>query len=66
MKNLGQTWIFYKLGQTHITQTKRDSVDLDDLDDPSWFQPCSTIHVYNYYISYYILWALILSNNKIC
>ena len=27
MKNLGQTWIFYKPGLTHITQIKRDSVD---------------------------------------
>ena len=31
MQNLGQTWIFYELGQTHLTQTKSNSDDPDDL-----------------------------------
>ena len=35
MQILGQTWIFYELGQTHLTQTKSD---LDDPDDLPQFQ----------------------------
>ena len=35
MQNLGQTWIFYKLGQTHLTWTKHDP---DDQDNPTQFQ----------------------------
>ena len=31
MQNLDQTWIFYELGQTHLTQTKSDPDDPDDL-----------------------------------
>ena len=37
VQNLGQTRIFYKLGQTHLTQTTRDPVDLDNWDDPARF-----------------------------
>ena len=33
IENPGQTQIFYKLGQTHLTRTKRDPVDPDNLDD---------------------------------
>ena len=29
-QNPGQTWIFYKPGQSHLTQTKRDPVDPGD------------------------------------
>ena len=36
MQNLGQTQIFYKLGQSCLTQTKCDLVDPDKL---AWFQP---------------------------
>ena len=39
MQNLGQTWIFYKPGQNQLTWTKHDPVDLDNLDDLTWFQP---------------------------
>ena len=39
MQNSGQTWVFYKLGQTRLTGTKRDPVDLDNSDDPTQFQP---------------------------
>ena len=39
MHNPGQTWILYKPGQTHLTQTKCDPVDLDNPDDPTRFQP---------------------------
>ena len=35
MSNLGQTQIFYKVGQTQLT---RDPVDPDDPDDPTWLQ----------------------------
>ena len=38
MPNLGQIWIFYKAGQTQLTQAKCDLVDLDDLDDLTWLQ----------------------------
>ena len=38
MQNLGQTWIFYKAGQTWLTQAKRDPVDLDDPDDQTRLQ----------------------------
>ena len=41
MQNPGQTWIFYKAGQTCLTRTKRDPDDLDYQDDPTWFQPWS-------------------------
>ena len=37
MQNPGQTWIFYKAGQTRLTQTKRDPDDLDYPDDPTQF-----------------------------
>ena len=40
MQNQCQTQIFYKLGQTHLTRTKCNLVDPDDLDDLSWFQHC--------------------------
>ena len=40
MQNPGQTQIFYIVGQTRLTQTKRDPVDLDNPDDPTRFQPC--------------------------
>ena len=33
MQNPSQTWIFYKVGQTRLTQAKSDPVDLDDPDD---------------------------------
>ena len=36
MQNPGQTRVFYKAGQTWLTQAKRDPVDLDD---PTRFQP---------------------------
>ena len=36
MQNPNQTQIFYKSGQTRLTQTKRDAVDPDDL---TWLQP---------------------------
>ena len=39
MQNLDQTWIFYKVGPTHLTRTKHDLVDPDNSDDPIWFQP---------------------------
>ena len=35
MQNLGQTRIFYKAGQTWLTQAKSDPVDPDD---PTWLQ----------------------------
>ena len=38
MQNPGQTWIFYKPGQTRLTWTKSDPVDLDNT---TWFQLCS-------------------------
>ena len=40
MQNPGQTRIFYKPDQTRLTWTKHDSVDQDNLDDPTRFQPC--------------------------
>ena len=39
MKNAGQTQIFYKSGQIHLTHAKRDLVDPDNPDDPTQFQP---------------------------
>ena len=38
MQNPGQTWIFYKAGQTWLTQAKRDLVDSDDPDNPTQLQ----------------------------
>ena len=35
----GQTWIFYKAGQTQMTRQKRDP------DDPTRFQPCYGIYM---------------------
>ena len=40
MQNPGQTWIFYKVGQTRLTQANCDSIDPDDPDDPTRLQPC--------------------------
>ena len=34
MWNLGQTWISYKVGQAHLTQTECDPNDPDEL---TWF-----------------------------
>ena len=39
MQNLGQIQIFYKVGQTRMTQTKRDPIDPDNQDDLTRFQP---------------------------
>ena len=39
MQNSGQTRIFHKAGQICLTWTKRDQHDLDNLDNPTWFQP---------------------------
>ena len=36
MQNPGQTQIFYKVGQTHLTWTKRDP---DNPEDLTGFQP---------------------------
>ena len=43
MQNLGQTWIyvFYKLGQIHLTLMKHD------LDDPTQFQPWTVASLAN-------------------
>ena len=43
MQNLGQTQIFYKPGQTHLTRTKCDLVNSDNLDDLTQFQPCCIV-----------------------
>ena len=43
-QNPDQTRIFYKPGQTCLTQTKRDLVDPDNLDDLTRFQPWSVQH----------------------
>ena len=48
MQNPGQTWIFYKPGQTHLTRTKRDLVDLDNPDDPTRFQPWYVHYLLDY------------------
>ena len=40
MQNSGQTWIFYKPGETHLTRTKCDPVDPDNPNDLARFQPC--------------------------
>ena len=42
MQNQGQIRIFYKSGQTCLTPTKRDLVDPDNTDYPTWFQPWCT------------------------
>ena len=42
MQNLGQTQVFYKPGQTNLTQTKRDP---DNPDNPTRFQPWPTYTV---------------------
>ena len=39
MQNPGQTWIFYKLGETHLTRTKCDPVDPDNPNNLARFQP---------------------------
>ena len=39
IQNPGQTRIFYKPGQTHLTRTKHDPVDPDNSDDLIPFQP---------------------------
>ena len=46
--NLGQTWIFYKVDETCLIQTKRDP---GDPDDPTQFQPW---YVHSY-VQMYIL-----------
>ena len=38
MQNPGQTQIFYKAGQTRLIPAKRNLVDLDNPDDPTWLQ----------------------------
>ena len=40
MQNPGQTQIFYKAGQTWLTQAKCDPVDLYDPDDPTRLPRC--------------------------
>ena len=45
MPNPGQTWIFYKVGQTQLTQAKCDPVDPVDPDDLTWLQ-CWYMHTY--------------------
>ena len=47
MQDPGQIRIFYKLGQTHLTQTKREPVDLDNPDDPTRYQPWCALHTAN-------------------
>ena len=39
MQNPGQTQLFHKPCQTLLIWAKHDSVDLDNLDDPTRFQP---------------------------
>ena len=39
MQYLAQTQTFYKPGQTRLTRTKHDLVNLDNPDDPTRFQP---------------------------
>ena len=48
MQNLDQTQIFYKAGQTWLTQAKRDLVDLDDPTQLQRWCECTTQarHVY--------------------
>ena len=36
-------YLLYKPGQTHLTRTKRDLVDLDNPDNPTRFQPWTMI-----------------------
>ena len=45
MPNPGQTWIFYKVGQTQLTRAKCDPVDPDDPDDPTWLQRWSQLTI---------------------
>ena len=50
--NPGQTQVFYKMGQTHLTQGKCDPDDPGDPDDPTRFNPDSysySGHLNNYY-----------------
>ena len=59
MQNPGQTWIFHELGQTHLTRTKHDPVDLDNPDDLTQFQ--SWCKLCTYLISYLFencLWTI--------
>ena len=44
----------YKPGQTRLTRTERDPVDPDDLDDPTWFQPCFLCHC-SYLVSEHVV-----------
>ena len=44
MKNPGQTQMFYKVGQTRLTQAKCDQVNPDDPGDPIWLQCCDSLH----------------------
>ena len=39
MQYLAQAQTFYKPGQSRLTQTKCDPVNLDNPDDPTRFQP---------------------------
>ena len=58
MQNLGQTWIFYKAGETWLTQAKHDPVDPDDLDDSTQLQHWSIqicqekLPHYNYWVTF--------------
>ena len=62
MQNPGQTWIFYKAGQTRLTRTKCDPIDRIDttlfqphfvmLPDLSWSLDCKTIFLTLYRVDY--------------
>ena len=43
MQNLGQTRIFYKVGQIRLTQEKSDPVDPNDPDDLTRLQCCNKL-----------------------
>ena len=46
MQNMGQTQIFYKLGQLDLLdQEKCDPVDLNYSDDLTWLEPRYILHL---------------------
>ena len=77
MQNPGQTQIFYKVGQTQLTQSKHDPVDSDDPDDLTQLQHCcspnnllissfiSTKHTYVSISPTYVPYSLKFSWTKI-
>ena len=58
IQNPGQTWIFYKAGQTRLTWAKRNPFDPDDPDDPTRLQCWLQL---SYYMPRIIMHACLLT-----